>query len=78
LQIPAILAHFSMAVEATREIKTPRLERFVLRNIDILTRSYAMKNSMFEVLTMYDETMHYLEIPGKFGHNYYRTTERLC
>ena len=37
---------------------------YFVKNVDILSRTYAMKNSMFEVLTSYDETMHYLEIPG--------------
>ena len=44
--------------------KWPKLSRFIVKNVDIHTRSYAMKNSMFEVLTMHDETMLYLEIPG--------------
>ena len=45
-------------------LKKPSLERLIVKNVDILSRTYAMKNSMFEVLTSYDETMHYLEIPG--------------
>lgn len=64
-QIPAILAHYANSVEKSWEVKKPSLERFIVKNVDILSRTYAMKNSMFEVLTMYDETMHYLEVPGK-------------
>ena len=69
-QIPAILAHYAKTVEDNRNIdpaekeKWPKLARFIIKNVDIHTRSYAMKNSMFEVLTMHDETMLYLEIPG--------------
>ena len=66
-QIPAVLAHYAMAVDQWDKSpyeKKPSLERFVVKNVDILSRTYAMKNSMFEVLTMYEETMNYLEIPG--------------
>lgn len=69
-QIPAILAHYAKTVEDERNLspeekeKWPKLSRFIVKNVDIHTRSYAMKNSMFEVLTMHDETMLYLEIPG--------------
>jgi hypothetical protein len=63
-QIPAVLAHYAQAVNETFEFKKPSLERLIVKNVDILSRTYAMKNSMFEVLTSYDETMHYLEVPG--------------
>ena len=59
-QIPAVLAHYAQAVNETFEFKKPSLERLIVKNVDILSRTYAMKNSMFEVLTSYDETMHYL------------------
>lgn len=64
LQVPAILAHYSQALEMTEEVKTPRLERFYINNVGIASRTYAMKNCHFDVLTMFDETTHYLEIPG--------------
>jgi hypothetical protein len=63
-QIPAILAHYSMAIEESYYLKNPSLERLIVKNVEIASRTYAMKNSMFQVLTMYDETMHYLELPG--------------
>ena len=69
-QIPAILAHYAKSVEDNRNIdpeeveKQPKLSRFIVKNVDIHTQSYAKKNSMFEVLTMHDETTLYLEVPG--------------
>ena len=75
-QVPAILAHYAMATEGMGPyikelheglVKTPKLERFIIKNLDISARTYAMKNSMFEVLTMYDETLLYLELPGNCG-----------
>ena len=64
-QIPAILAHYAMSLNETFELKTPNLRRFCVNNVDIFSKNHAMThNSMFEVLTMYDETTHYLEVPG--------------
>ena len=82
-QIPAILAHYAMAVDNTEKIKKPCLERLTVRNVDISSRTYAMKNSTFEILTSYEETMHYLEIPGwlseasGIGHQYGGFSEHL-
>ncbi len=64
--VPGTLAHFSTAVtnSSLDRGKKPQLERFSIRYVDISTRSYAMKNGFFDVLTMHDEAMKYLEIPG--------------
>ncbi len=67
--VPGTLAHYSEAVtDAAFDHGRPaQLERFSIRFVDISTRSYAMKNGFFDVLTMHDESMKYLEIPGNLS-----------
>jgi hypothetical protein len=64
LQIPAVLAHYEKAIRDTEEIKCPKLEKFVVKDTNIISRSFAIRNSHFDVLTTYQDTTPYLEIPG--------------
>ena len=72
LQIPAILAHYSAAIQnhtgpESKDKKKPMLERLIIQNTDLTSRTFAVRNNHFDVLTSYPETLHYLEIPEKLS-----------
>ena len=71
LQIPSVLAHYSASIHKykgpEKDRKIPRLERLIIQNTDLTSRTFAIRNNHFDVLTSYPETLHYLEIPGKLS-----------
>ena len=71
LQIPAILAHYASSIYnecgRTKDPKRLMLERLIIQNTDVTSRTFAIRNNHFDVLTSYPETLHYLEIPDRLS-----------
>jgi hypothetical protein len=71
IQIPSILAHYSASIYKhtgpEKDKKKPMLERLIIQNSDLTSKTFAIRNNHFDVLTSYPETLHYLEIPGKLS-----------
>lgn len=82
-QVPTVLAHYTDALKTMQEEKTPKLTRLVINNTNIRSRIFATQNHHFDVLTSFDETTQYLEIPGRLsemvpdGKQYWAFSEHL-
>ena len=50
-QIPAIFSHYATAVMNVHMVKKPSLERFVVKNVDILSRKDAWYNQFHKYET---------------------------